>query len=320
MFRAPELLAAPVIFARRSLHRDRRLFITVLATLLLAGSGAGAGAEEAETSDRLESTERAVQRFFDVTYATRDDLELKADVYVPEGEGPFPGVVMVHGGAWLVGNKRNMRSAAQLVASHGYTVASINYSLAPRHQFPAPVEDCKAAVRWMREEAGRYKVNPRKIAGYGYSAGGHLVSMLGVTDAEDGLEGEGAKERSISTRLQAVVVGGAPCDLEQIPEDAPFLAYFLGGSRREVPQVYRRASPTTYATADDPPFFFFHGEADSMVPLDSPKALKARLEAAGVPARFHVVDGKGHITTFLDREPVLRAVEFLDQHLKRGEG
>jgi acetyl esterase/lipase len=255
-----------------------------------------------------------------VTYSIRDDRELKADIYVPEGQGPFPGVLMVHGGAWLVGNKRDMRAAARLVARHGYTVAAINYSLAPRHKFPAPVEDCKAAVRWLRKEAGRYKLDPERIAGYGYSAGGHLVSMLGVTESKDGLEGKSSEACPPSSRLQAVVAGGAPCDLEQIPRDVRFLAYFLGGSRGEVPEVYRRASPTTYASPDDPPFFFFHGESDSMVPRESPEALQARLEAAGVPTRFHTVEGKGHITAFLSQEPVERAIEFLDRHLKRGDG
>ena len=224
---------------------------------------------------------------------------------------------MVHGGAWMGGNKRDMRSAAQIVASHGYTVASISYRLAPKDKFPTQVDDCKTAIRWFRSQAGPYKLDPQRVGGYGYSAGGHLVCMLGVTDAQDGFEGKPATNQAeLSTRLQAVVAGGAPCDLEQIPLDATWLSYFLGCTRREKPEVYRRASPTTFVTADDPPTFFFHGEADKLVPRENAQALHDRLEKAGVKTEFYTVGQKGHITAFLSQDPVQRAIKFLDQHLK----
>ena len=307
----------------RSAHRFLLLAGTLLAYLSLGVHLAVAAerpdpAERPDVEQRTHSIQRllSVKRLFDVPYATRGDQTLKADVYLPEGDGPFPAVLMVHGGAWMAGNKRTMRPAARIVASHGYTVVSINYRLAPLAKFPSQVDDCKAAVRWLRTESDKYKLDPRRVGGYGYSAGAHLVCMLGVTDPKDGLEGRGVPADAVSTRLQAVVAGGAPCDLEQIPLDARWIAYFLGGSRREVPEVYRRASPTTFVTPDDPPTFFFHGQADSLVPLKSPKALQSRLDKVGVATEFHEVVKKGHITTFLSEDPVKRAVKFLDRHLK----
>ncbi len=257
----------------------------------------------------------------DVTYATRGEQDLRADIYVPRGDGPFPGVLMVHGGGWMSGAKWHMARHALTMAENGYTVVSIQYRLAPLDKFPAQIEDCKEAVRWMRRNAETYKIDPSRIAGYGYSAGGHLVCLLGVTDAAAGLEGLAAEEKDApSTRLQAVVAGGAPCNFEYIPAESNALAFFLGGSRREKPEAYRLASPTSFVSKDDPPVFFFHGEDDQLVPRISPEALIKQLHGVGVRTEMYVVPGKGHITAFLDEQARLKALKFLDDVLKHGVG
>ena len=129
-----------------------------------------------------------------------------------------------------------------------------------RTQFPAQIYDCQAAVRWLRANAAKYKIDPDRIGGYGYSAGGHLVALLGALDDDDFRE-PGLPADAPSARLQVVVAGGAPCDFRALPADSKRLAYWLGGTPAEKPDAYRDASPANYVTADDPPMFFFHGGA-----------------------------------------------------------
>lgn len=254
-------------------------------------------------------------------YVERDSGPLKADIYTPEGDGPFPGVLVVHGGAWRMGNRGQLSGVAQMLAKNGFTAVAISYRLAPQYKFPAQIEDCKAAVRWMRTNAARLKIDPERVGGYGYSAGAHLVSLLGTTDADDGLEGTPGvyAQGPPSTRLQCVAAGGAPCDLRPIPDDEDFLAFFLGGSPATCREQYRLASPAAFITPDDPPMFFFHGETDQLVPLKSPEHMRVELEKAGVAAELYVVPSLGHVATAMDRVAIGRAIAFLGEHLKATE-
>lgn len=249
-------------------------------------------------------------------YVQRGDGPLLADVYMPRGAGPFPGVLVVHGGAWRMGSRAQLAGIAHILAQHGITAVAISYRLAPAHKFPAQIEDCKAAVRWMRTEAAKWKIDPEHIGGFGYSAGAHLVSLLGTTSPDDGLEGAADAARLPSTRLQCVAAGGTPCDLRPIPPGVDGLAFWLGGSPAEMPEQYRLASPAAFITADDPPFFFFHGENDQIVPLMSPTQMQAALTAAGVSAELYVVPKLGHVACCLNQGAIDKAVAFLESHLK----
>ncbi len=245
-------------------------------------------------------------------YAERGKEKLRADVYVPPGEGPHPAVLVVHGGAWMMGTRHQLRFACQSLVRSGYTAVAINYRLAPLHKFPAQLEDCQTAVRWMRTHADQFKIDPLRIGGYGYSAGGHLVTLLGVLGEVADME-----PQDVSARLQAVVAGGAPCDFRQLPEDNRRLAYWLGGSRADKPELYRQASPAAFASDDDPPCFFFHGEDDSVVPLLSPQWMKSKLEEVGVRSELYVVPDAGHQAALGSAEAVKRTGEFFDRHLKK---
>lgn len=249
-------------------------------------------------------------------YAERDSGPLKADVYLPEGEGPFPGVLVVHGGAWRMGSRGQLAGAAQKLAEQGFTAIAISYRLAPTHKFPAQILDCKEAVRWMRANATRLKIDPDRIGGYGYSAGAHLVSLLGTTDDHDGLEGVADPKSVPSSRLQAVACGGAPCDLRPIPPDVDGLAFFLGGSPAQCPEQYRLASPAAFITPDDPPMFFYHAEDDQLVPLASPENMRAALTAVGIVSDLYVVPKIGHTAASWDRDALDRSIAFLSEHLK----
>ncbi|MCA9245986.1 MAG: alpha/beta hydrolase [Planctomycetales bacterium] len=257
-----------------------------------------------------EAKEIEVER--DIEYCVHDDVKLAADIYRPPGKGPFPGVLVVHGGAWMSGNRNQLAMVARELAQADYVAVAISYRLAPQHLFPAQIDDCREAVRWMRRTSQKWKIDPQHIGGYGYSAGGHLVSLLGT--ASDEAE---AKRGIPSARLQAVVAGGAPLDFRLLPANARILAYWLGGSRSEKPEIYLQASPAAFVSGDDPPCYFFHGEKDALVPVLSPVGMDILLKAAGVSSQVHKVAGAGHIQTLFNTEAREHAIEFLDQVLKR---
>lgn len=251
-----------------------------------------------------------------VTYSKGQGYSLLCDIYQPIGDGPFPALLAIHGGAWTHGSKLNMIRHAWKLARAGYVVVAINYRHAPQYKFPAQVHDCKQAVRWIRSKQEKLKIDPNQIAVFGYSAGGHLGAMLGSTDGEDGLEGPTTEAGSkFSSRVHCVVVGGGPCEFSWIKSRA--LVHWLGDSPQNNPEVYKQAAPLTYVTPDDPPFIFFHGGDDGVVPLDSAKKMHSSLQQAGIESQFHTVGEKGHLATFTDTGWLDQAIEFMDEKLKR---
>jgi acetyl esterase/lipase len=261
-----------------------------------------------------------------VTYCVADNVELKMDVYYPLNQGgPAPVAVYVHGGGWTSGDKSSgagVRDIPELIA-RGYVVAAINYRLAPQYKFPAQIQDCKCAIRFLRANADKYGIDPDKIGAWGGSAGGHLVSLLGLTDANAGFEGAGGYADQ-SSRVQAVVDMFGPTDLTVL---------FNGASPRTLEQVFgttdrtseaiKRASPVTWVSNDDPPFLILHGELDELVPPSQSQLLYDRLIAAGLPATLVMVRNAGHSFAPVGgpisptRAELTRMVaDFLDRHLK----
>lgn len=252
-----------------------------------------------------------------ILFREGDDFRLTCDLYVPLDQGKFPAVIAIHGGAWRMGSKLAMTRHAWRLARAGYVVVAINYRHAPKHPFPAQIHDCKYAVRWIRANADSYQIDATRIGAFGYSAGGHLAAMLGTTDAGDELEGDiPAELQRFDSRVSAVAAGGAPCEFDWIDEDSQSLAYWLGGTRRRFPNRFRLASPVTYASAGDPPFFLFHGETDWLVPPAASRALHQRLRAVGVESEHHVGKNAGHFATFSDLDWMKEVIEFFDCHLK----
>ncbi len=254
---------------------------------------------------------------YGVSYVERADGPLKADTYIPKDPGPHPGVLVVHGGAWRMGTRAQLSGIAQQLAQEGFSAVAISYRLAPQDKFPAQIEDCKAAVRWMRTHADELKLDPERIGGFGYSAGAHLVTLLGTTDVQDGLEGVDDPKLQPSTRLQAVVGGGTPCDFRDMPPDYRWLSFWLGGTRGELAEQYRLASPASFVTADDPPMFFFHGENDDLVPITQPQGMCQIMQHVHVPAELYVVPKLGHITAAMDRTALSKCIAFLSAQLMK---
>jgi acetyl esterase/lipase len=236
----------------------------------------------------------------------------------------------MHGGPWRLGDHRMLSARSRFLgsessvieyfAARGFVAVTVQYRLVPSAVFPAQVEDCKAAVRWLRANAERYGVDPNRVAACGYSAGGHLACLLGLTDPSHGLEGTGGHPEQ-SSKVQAVIDLFGPTDLaspDWHPDaEAGVLAPLLGGRLQDKPELYRRASPLTYVTKDAPPFFIEHGSRDPLMAPAQSKRLAERLREAGVSCRYAEVPGAGHgwfgprlAQTFDD------AIAFLRDHFK----
>jgi len=234
---------------------------------------------------------------------------LLADVYVPEGEGPFPAVLVIHGGGWESGDRAQVKGLAERIARRGYVAVNTTYRLAPGAIFPAQLQDVQQAVLWMRAQAETYRIDPTRIGAFGYSAGAHLAALLGGIGEAGPLGQPGAA-------IKAVVAGGTPTDLSKWPA-GKLVPQFIGGNRSQKPAEYRAASPVSYVNAGDPPVFLYHGGADALVPIDHAEDYQKLLAAADVPNELFVLRGRGHILAFLTDGPAVdAALTFLDRHLR----
>lgn len=260
----------------------------------------------------------------DIVYGTVGDVKLRLNLALPaEGKGPFPAVVCIHGGGWFQGHRQDMDPMIELLARRGYAAVTVSYRLAPDAQFPAQIEDCKAAVRWLRANAGKYHINSSRIGAIGPSAGGHLACLLGVTDRIHGLEGTGGNPEQHS-RVQAVVsfFGRTNFTKKTWSDDLEKKIFvpLIGASFQDKPEWYKRISPIEYSSSKSPPFLLFHGAEDSLVPPENSADMAEKLRAAGASARVVSVEGEGHGSgDWIDKwaTHVDQAVAFFDKHLKK---
>jgi acetyl esterase/lipase len=258
----------------------------------------------------------------DIVYGKGGDTKLQLDLAMPkDGKGPFPAVVFLHGGGWRAGQRQQMRPLIEGAARRGFVAVTVSYRLAPKAKFPAQIEDCKAAVRWLRANAKKYKINPDRNGAVGFSAGGHLACLLGAGSKADKLEGSGGNAGQ-SSRVQAVVSFFGPTDFSTREwtkdlEEAVVVP-FLGGTIDDRPEVYKQASPITYVSKESPPHLFFHGDKDKLVPVDQSKRLAKKLQGAGVPARVVVFEGDGHGFSKANNEKAIKEMyAFLAERLKK---
>ena len=268
----------------------------------------------------VRADEPKVTTAYDVVYSKPGGTDLKLDLSRPaDGEGPFPAVLVIHGGAWRSGNKESNRGLLDAFAKRGYVAVSPQYRFCPKETFPAQVHDVKAAVRWVKAHAKEYKVDPGHVGAVGFSAGGHLSLMLGLTVPEDGLEGE-VPEASPDSKIQAVVNYFGPSDLaaKDIPDvSKPLIKDFLGGTPEEKPKEVKQASPLTFVSKGDAPVLTFHGTKDPLVPHTQATKLADALTAAGVPGRVELLVGAGHGWGGADLQRTMAEMyEFFDRNLK----
>ncbi|MBV9122601.1 MAG: alpha/beta hydrolase fold domain-containing protein [Planctomycetes bacterium] len=255
-----------------------------------------------------------VKMLRDLAYVPDGHERHLLDLYLPEkADGPLPLIVWIHGGGWQAGNKDHPPGLP--LVSKGYALASINYRLSQHAKFPAQIEDCKAAIRWLRANASKYHLDPKRIGVWGASAGGHLVALLGTTGGVKALEGDEGNLKE-SSRVQAVVDWFGPTDFMHLKTQgaqSPVTA-LLGGSPEVDPEKAREASPITYVGKDDPPFLIMHGDKDPLVPLKQSQELYQALKKAGVDATLEVIPGAGH--GFGGPDINRKVEEFFDKHLK----
>jgi len=249
-----------------------------------------------------------------IVYAQAGQRELLLDAYVPKKDGLYPAVLVVHGGAWRSGNRKQLSGYARSLAGMGFVCFAIDYRLAPQHKFPAQIEDCRSAVRWIRKNFAAYKADPKRIGAIGYSAGGHLVSLLATTG-----EAPGEKNGNVDTRLQAVVAGGAPTDFRTFPDQGKWAEFLMGGNLKTVPEKFLAASPAAFVDKSDPPVFFFNGTKDRLVPLVWTMSCYEALRKAGVKTELHRIEGAGHLRAAADTEALKKAYGFLKQELIEGK-
>ncbi len=248
----------------------------------------------------------------DVPYSGKDSKLHSADIVVPAGVAPFPVVLLIHGGGWTRGDKRIMSGLAYGLAARGFASVSISYRLAPVFVHPAQLEDCRAALRWIRANAGEYGFDANRIGGWGHSAGGHLVALLATTGNE--ARGE---------RLTAAVLASAPTDLAAIasqgtPIIGALVRQYLGVAPDLMPDAYRDASPISHVDAGDPPMFIYHGRLDDLVPFSQAERMKEALDRAKVAAELRLIDDAGHTEVTPGQKVAYgEAIDFLDRELKK---
>jgi acetyl esterase/lipase len=262
----------------------------------------------------------------DLEYVPGGHERQKLDLYLPpQSESPasLPLIVWVHGGAWMSGSKESCPAVRFL--NDGFAVASINYRLSQHAIFPAQIEDCKAAIRYLRANAKKYyNIDPNRIGVWGASAGGHLVALLGTTgDVNDFDKGPNL---NFSSKVQAVCDYFGPTDFTKMSafesdmdHDAPDSpeSKLIGGPIQENKAACQKANPITYISKNDPPFLICHGDKDMLVPRNQSVLLNDALKKVGLDVSFHTVKGGGH--GFRDAEAERMVSEFFNKHLKKTE-
>jgi acetyl esterase/lipase len=234
----------------------------------------------------------------EIIYGKGGEKDLKLDLFLPKaGNPPYIGIIFIHGGGWKNLSKEYLKEWGMFFADRGYVAVSIDYRLSGEAKFPAAVEDCKCAVRWMRANAEKYRINPGKIAVFGESAGGHLAALLGTSGGAPELEGTGG-HAGYSSRPDLVFPVYGVFDLQIRAKETKAvtnaLNEFIGCSYDDCPAKYISASPITYIDRSDPPFLLFHSTGDSTVPYRHSVIFEKKLKEAGVLVEFSTTVGSKH--------------------------
>ncbi len=282
------------------------------------------------------NTQGVTQKWLDIPYASQSEAQ-KLDIYLPNsGEGPFPVIVAIHGGGFMVGDKNSGEVNAELTAlNHGYAVVCINYRLSGEAAFPSAVYDAKAAVRFLKAHAAEYHLDAGRIAAWGDSAGGNLASMLGTTAGRPELEDLSMGNAEQSSAVQAVVDWFGPTNFNLM--DAEFKtsgkksyqqhdaadsaeSRYMGAQITTIPEKVKLADPETYISKTTVPFFIENGSEDGIVPTQQSVDFAAKLEQVlGKDKVTYIqLQGANHGgPQFETQENLDKVFAFLDQHLKK---
>jgi acetyl esterase/lipase len=243
---------------------------------------------------------QAAKEYKDVVYATIDGTPLTMNIFV-QGEGSRPSLfVWVHGGAWRSGSKESMPEAFK---EAGFAVASLDFRLSTTAAFPAMIHDIKAAIRFLRANADRYGYKAERIAVGGSSSGGHLATLVGVTNGNKDLEGTLGTYSGTSSSVQAIVDFYGASNLTTILGQStphglsvrkPALELLLGALPENNKPLAELASPVYHVDPTDPPLLIIHGDQDPQMPINQAHELEGKYSAMGLDVTFDVVHGGAH--------------------------
>lgn len=290
----------------------------VLIASVIALAGCGVGGSPATTTPVDDQTPVAPGTYRALAYDRPDGHEQLLDLWVPAGRGPFPVVVFIHGGGWSSGSRTDADLAG--LSSLGYVTASIDYRLTDVAPFPAQIQDCCSAIRWLRLHAATYSIDPARVGAWGGSAGAQLAALIGLASHDAIIAGTG--NPGASSAVQAVVDYSGPADLIALwaakggdPLLGPMMRALVGGAAPpDRPELSAMASPITWVgTRAAPPFQIMHGDADSLVPVAQSQALARALLSAGISCELTIWPGKDHD---LGADPIGPTILFLDRILK----
>jgi len=302
----------------------RSLRFCFVSGLLLAGSAILHAQSPAPQPATLPTTS-AVRQLGDIPYVIDGHKHQQLDLFLPAADGPArPLVVTVHGGGWSGGSRKEYYALGIALVNKGYVVASIDYRLSQDAIYPAQIEDCKAAIRFLRAHASEYGIAPNRVGAWGQSAGGHLVALLGTTgDIRDFDTGANLDQ---SSKVQCIVdwygptdflhFGEPPLPIVNNPNNAG--SRLINGMAGAVaPEKARRASPVYFVNKNSSPFLIMHGDKDNTVPLQQSQILEAALKKSGSECALMVLSGAGHGgPAFKSPEATAAVLQFLDRHLK----
>jgi acetyl esterase/lipase len=265
-------------------------------------------------------------------YVPAGDEAQRLDLYLPTQPSaqPLPLVVWVHGGGWQGGSKAGCPVA--WMVGRGYAGASVEYRFSQKALFPAQIQDCQAALRWLRAHSQEYNLDPNRIGVWGSSAGGHLVALLGTAGGKKAFAPIGGNEEQ-SDRVQAVCDFFGPADFSTVMQQAaddrnvrnifkfntpgdPYsrlVGVSLGSDQGKTDAV----SPVHYVSADNPPFLILHGTHDALVPLAQSEELAAALQEKGVAVYLQKLPGAGHGGPIFNKPAAKALIQaFFDKYLK----
>ena len=257
-----------------------------------------------------------------IEYSNPQDQHLKLNLAVPKNiKDKAPAVLCIHGGGFRAGRRERWDKLCKQLASRGYVAATVTYRLAPKFKFPAAIYDVKAAVRWLRANADKYKIDRRRIGVVGDSAGGHLAQFLGVTGDIRGFAGKGPHKYR-SSKVQCVINYYGPSDFTKSygksVDAAEVLPLWFGGDLKTHLKAHIVASPLNWVTPAAAPTLLLHGSKDPYVAIEQAEWIHERLKKCSVPVKLLRLEGAGHGFRGKHAEQAEKAMfAFLKKYLKK---
>lgn len=270
-------------------------------------------------------------QYRNIRFADDSDSQ-QMDIFIPEGKGPFPAVVLIHGGGFRSGDKKSKYSLARQLVANGYVAICVNYRLSKEAVFPAAIHDIKASIRFIRGNAKKYNIDADNIGSWGSSAGGNLSAILGTSVGNKFLDGQVGYFKNMSTEIQACVDWFGPINFSNLKQDAEKLGFgsdfnvdieseYLGKDVSDPKNIelVQLANPETYIDETDPPFYIQVGDKDPLIPYLQSQDFAGKLQRTlgSENVNFDLIEGGKHGgAKFSNKENIAKIITFLDKHLK----